>query len=201
VLPSRTINSTIIRERWDDILRFMVTIKLKETSASCLFKRLSSYAKDHPLYRAIKEFGRIIKTQFILTYIDDVELRQHIEKQLNRVELSNKFSKAVFFDRNCEFTVATREEQEIVTACKTLIQNSIILWNYLYLSQLLISTKKAKDKSALLGTIKNGSLITWQHVNMRGEYDFTKAANHAKFDMVKILALKIGSDTVSTGQT
>ncbi len=196
ILPSRTINSNLLREHWDDVLRFMTTIKLKETSASRLFKRLSSYAKDHPLYKATKEFGRIIKTQFIVTYIDDVELRQHIEKQLNRVELSNKFSKAVFFDKNGEFPVPTREEQEIVTACKTLIQNAIILWNYLYLSQRLINTKKAQDQSDLLGTIKNGSLMTWQHVNMRGEYDFTKAANSSKFDIAKILSLKIEHDAV-----
>lgn len=191
ILPSRTINSTLLRQNWDDVLRFMTTIKLKETSASILFKRLSSYAKDHPLHKAIKEFGRIIKTQFILTYIDDVELRQRIEKQLNRVELSNKFSKAVFFDKNSEFTVSTREEQEIVTACKTLIQNAIILWNYLYLSQRLINTRNSQDKSALHNTIKNGSLMTWQHVNMRGEYDFTKAANNSNFDMTKILSLKV----------
>lgn len=50
ILPSRTINVNLIREHWDDILRFMATIKLKETSASRLFKRLSSYSKDHPLY-------------------------------------------------------------------------------------------------------------------------------------------------------
>jgi len=196
ILPSRTINVSLIREHWDDVLRFMATIKLKETSASRLFKRLSSYSKDHPLYRAIKEFGRIIKTQFILTYVDDVELRQHMEKQLNRVELLNKFSKAVFFDKSSEFTVATREEQEIVTACKVLIQNAIVLWNYLYLSQLLINTKKSQDKSVLLDTIKNGSVMTWQHVNMRGEYDFTKASNNTKFDMPHILSLKIDNDGI-----
>ena len=46
---------------------------------------------------AIKEFGKIIKTDFLLTYIDDIGLRQRIEKQLNKVEVSNRFSKAVFF--------------------------------------------------------------------------------------------------------
>ena len=75
----------------------MATIKLKEATASQLFKRLSSYAKHHPLYRALKEFGRIIKSVFILKYYDDLSLRQRIEKQLNRIELSNKFAKAVFF--------------------------------------------------------------------------------------------------------
>jgi TnpA family transposase len=169
----------------------MVTIKLKEASASVLLKRLSSYAKDHPLYKAIKEFGRIIKSKFILTYMDDLLLRQQIEKQLNKIELSNKFAKAVFFEKNQEFTVATREEQEIVSNCKSLIQNAIVLWNYLYLSQLIINSKNRNDKTELLKTIQNGSMLTWQHVNMRGEYDFTKAANCASFDMDKILALKI----------
>lgn len=174
-----------------DILRFMATIKLKEASASVLLKRLSSYAKDHPLYKAIKEFGRIIKSQYILTYIDELSLRQHIEKQLNKVELSNKFAKAVFFEKNQEFTVATREEQEIVASCKSLIQSAIVLWNSLYLSQLILSAKTRNDKTALVKIIQSGSMLTWQHVNMRGEYDFTKAANSTNFDLSRILALKV----------
>ncbi len=121
----------LIENHWDDILRFMDTIKLKHTTASQLFKRLSSYAKEHPLYQAIKEFGRIIKSIFILTYFDDTELRQRIEKQLNKVELSNKISKAVFSNSQ-EFKQGAKEEQEIATACMALIQNTILLWNYLF---------------------------------------------------------------------
>ena len=68
LLPSRTINQKLILNQWDDILRFIATIKSHRSTASQLFKRLSSYAKDHPLYKALKEYGRIIKTQFILTY-------------------------------------------------------------------------------------------------------------------------------------
>lgn len=198
ILPSRIINSNLIREYWDDILRFMVTIKLKETPASILFKRLSSYAKDHPLYQAIKEFGRIIKSQYILTYIEDLKLRQEIEKQLNRVELSNKFSKAVFFDKDHEFTVASREEQEIITACKSLIQNAIVLWNYMYLTLCLLNTKADAEKQNLLAAVKNGSVMTWQHVNMRGEYDFTKIDNKSRFDLEKLLSLKINSYIAQT---
>lgn len=65
LLPSRTINRKLILNQWDNVLRFMATIKTRHTTASQLFKRLSSYAKDHPLYRALKEFGRIVKSQFI----------------------------------------------------------------------------------------------------------------------------------------
>jgi TnpA family transposase len=193
ILPSRTLNVQLIRGQWDAILRFMVTIKLKETPASQLFKRLSSYAKDHPLYKALKEFGRIIKTLFLLTYLDDVELRQRMEQQLNRIELANKFSKAVFFANNQEFKQGTREEQEIATACKVLIQNAIVLWNYLYLSQLLVKRTTATEKTSLLNIIKQSSMLSWQHVNLQGEYDFTRPAANTTlpFEMEKILSLKI----------
>jgi TnpA family transposase len=39
-------------KRWDDILRLIATIKLKETTASEIFRRLNSYSQQHALYRA-----------------------------------------------------------------------------------------------------------------------------------------------------
>ena len=175
------------------IVLVMATIKLKHTPASQLFKRLSSYAKDNPLYKAIKEFGRIIKTSFILTYFDDIALRQRIEKQLSKVELSNKFSRAVFFANNQEFKYATKEEQEIATACKTLIQNAIILWNNLYISQILANNQNPQERAEMIESFKKSSILSWQHINLHGEYDFTKyAANkNIPFDMETIMNLQV----------
>lgn len=170
----------------------MVTIKLKKITTSQLFKRLSSYAKDNPLYRAIKEFGRIIKSLFILTYFDDVKLRQRIEKQLNRIELSNKFSNAVFYANNSEFKQGTSDEQQLAVACKVLIQNAIVLWNYLYLSELLANCHDDKERDEMVSMIKEGSMINWSHINLHGEFDFKRqAANDTPFDMAKILSLKL----------
>jgi TnpA family transposase len=144
ILPCRPIRQKLIAKHWEDILRFMVTIRLNKVSASQLFKRLSSYAKGNRLYKAIKEFGRIVKSLFVLTYFDDVKLRQRIEKQLNRIESSNKFSKAIFYANNSEFKKSDLEEQSLAVTCKVLIQNSIVLWNYLYLSQLLTNCADKK---------------------------------------------------------
>lgn len=193
VLPSRPINQKLIEKHWEDILRFMATIRLNKVSASQLFKRLSSYAKDNPLYKAIKEFGRITKSLFILAYLDDVKLRQRIEKQLNRVETSNKFSKAIFYANNSEFKQADPEEQAIAVACKVLIQNSIVLWNYLYLSQLLTNCADEREQGEIVSLIKEGSVLTWSHVNLHGEFDFRrKAVNDFPFDLHRILSLQVG---------
>ncbi len=182
ILPNKKINTRIIKENWEDLLRFLVTIRLKETTASQLFRRLSSYSRQHPLYRALKEFGKIIKTFFLLKYIDDVELRQAIEKQLNKLESSNRFGKAVFYGNNQEFQQPTKEEQLIAEGCKRLIENAIICWNYLYLSQLVCDAESDDKKKNLVQTIKNGSPVTWQHINLHGEYDFSDEILRDSFD-------------------
>ena len=108
------------------------------------------------------------------------------------MELANRFSKAVFFANNQEFQDGSREEQEIATACNVLIQNAIVLWNTLYLSQRLSGISNEDDQREMLMAITSGSLLTWQHVNLQGEYDFRQvAANDEPFDMKKIMALKL----------
>jgi TnpA family transposase len=193
ILPSKRINLGLILENWDDILRFIATIKLRETPASQLFRRLSSYSRQHPLYAALKEYGKIIKTLFLLKYIDDLELRQAIEKQLNKQENSNKFGKAVFHGNNREFRQGTKEEQMIAEGCKRLIENCIICWNYLYLSQLIFDAESNGDRAHIIDTIKNGSVVTWQHINMQGEYNFSDdyLKDALEFGIDDLLALQI----------
>ena len=150
ILPNKYINLKLIEDNWDDILRFITSIKLKETTVSQVFKRLSSYSKNHPLYKALRELGKITKTLFLLTYLDDVELHQSIQKQLNKIELSNKFSAAVFFANNQEFKQGSKDDQETAMNCRMLIQNAIVLWNYLYLSQLLANCKDKEQQNEML---------------------------------------------------
>jgi TnpA family transposase len=170
---SRRIDTQIIEDNWDDILRFIATIKLKETTASEIFRRLNSYSKQHTLYRALKTFGKIIKSIFILRYIDDLELRQAIEKQLNKIENSQQFSRAVSIGNPREFPQADKQEQEVAEGCKRLIKNAITCWNYLYLSQKISETmgqKPGRSYSRQSQTARSchGSILTcWANTTSR----------------------------------
>ena len=121
----------------------------------------------------MKAFGQIIKSIFILRYIDDLELRQAVEKQLNKVELANKFTRAVAVGNPREFAQAEKEEQEITEACNRLIKNSIICWNYLYLGHKLDQIDDPEIRQRMLEAIASHSPQSWGHVNMLGEYDFS----------------------------
>ena len=139
-------------------------IKLKETSASDIFRRLNSYSRQHSLYYALKSFGQIIKSDFLLRYINDLELRQAIEKQLSKIELANRFTRAIAVGNPREFTQGDKEEQEIAESCNRLIKNSIICWNYLYLSQKLEKITDLEQRKKLLDAIAAHSVISWAHI-------------------------------------
>lgn len=173
IKPSKTIDVALIEEYWDEILRLVATIQLKENTASDIFRRLNSYSKQHKLYTALKAFGRIIKSHFILRYIDDVTLRQAIEKQLNKVELANRFTRAVAVGNPSDFVAGEKEEQEIAESCNRLIKNSIICWNYLYL-QKEINKAAPHEQEKIMEAIKTHSPMSWAHVNLLGEYDFSE---------------------------
>jgi len=50
----------------------------------------------------------------------------------------------------------------------------ITCWNYLYLTQKIVEAKSPEDQKALLDAISNGSVVSWRHVNLLGEYDFSE---------------------------
>ena len=174
IKPGKYISEDIIIKNWDDLLRLVCTIKLKETTASDIFRRLNSYSKQHDLYKAMKAFGQIIKSDFILRYLDDLELRQAIEKQLNKVELANKFTRAVAVGSPREFTQGAKEDQEITVACNQLIKNAIICWNYMYLDKKVESAENEESRKVIMTAIKAHSPISWAHINLLGEYDFSE---------------------------
>ena len=145
-----------------------------EATASDLFRRLNSYSKQHGLYQALKAFGQIPKSLFILRYIDEPVLRMAIEKVLNGVEHVHRFTRAVSVGSPREFLQAEKDDQQMAEACKRLIKNCIICWNYLYLSQKLAEIDDLVKRAEFIDAFTHGSAVSWRHVNLLGEYDFSE---------------------------
>ena len=161
IKPAAYCDEQHIIQFWDDILRFIATIKLKETTASDIFRRLNSYSKQHGLYHALKAFGQILKSIFILRVIDEPVLRMSIEKVLSGIEHVHAFTRAVSVGNPREFLQAEKEDQEMAEACKRLIKNCTICWNYLYLSQKLAEIDDPAKREELLQAMAHGSAAAW----------------------------------------
>ncbi len=96
-------------------------------------------------------------------------------------------SRAVAVGNPREFAQTKKEEQEIAESCNRLIKNSIICWNYLYLARQIGKITDAEAKESLMSMVATHSPMTWAHINMRGEYDFS---DEKLKDFIGILPLK-----------
>ena len=93
--------------------------------------------------------------------------------QLNKIKPANRFTRAVAVGNPREFAQTEKEEQEIAEACKRVIRNSIVCWNYLYLAWRLERMPDAEMRENFLGAISSHSPMSWAHINMLGECDFS----------------------------
>ena len=90
------------------------------------------------------------------------------------IEHVHAFTRAVSVGNPREFLQAEKEDQEMAEACKRLIKNCIICWNYLYLSQKLAEIDDPAKREELLQAMAHGSAAAWGHLNLLGEYDFSE---------------------------
>lgn len=184
VLPKGYINTQLIEDNWNEILRLLTSLKLKYCTSSQIFSRFNSYSKQHPLYAAIKEYGRMVKTLHVLRFTDDLEMRQDSRKSGNAIESGNRFSSAIFFANGGEMIFLTRNEQQIANACKNLIKNAIICWNYLYLTRKVQQAKNPQQKQEFIRAAKLKTVNAWRHVFFTGTYDFSAENLEDSFNLL-----------------
>ena len=100
----------------------------------------------------------------------------------------------MFWGRNKQFQVGDQKEQQKYNLCKTIIQNSIIYWTYIFLSGRLLNTDNPQDRKDMVDSIMKGSVLAWKHILFTGEYDFTKPLlKDHQFDINKIKNLSLNN--------
>ena len=75
-LARQRVNTKLIARNWDDMLRIAGSLKLGTISASELTRSLLRSSRPSTLARAIGELGRVPKTLYLLSYIDDSAYRR-----------------------------------------------------------------------------------------------------------------------------
>ena len=177
-----TINTNIIEEQWDNILRLVVSMKLKYTVPSQILKRLSSYALQNPLYQALKELGKLVRTIFLLRYMDDETMRQRIHQQLVKGESFNSLSSAIHYGNSGKIIYASKEDLLLLEGSKRLLENVVICWNYLYLTRSLVKATP-QERKEIISQIPDISPVAWEHFNFQGEFDFDESAERDALEL------------------
>jgi TnpA family transposase len=164
-----TVNQKQIRTHWDDIMRLATSIKQGTVTASLILRKLSSYPRQNGLAVALREIGRIDRSLFTLTLLQDVGLRRRMHAGLNKGEARNALARAVFFNRLGEMRDRSFENQRYRASGLNLVTAAIVLWNTVYLERAIHALKThgyPVDETLL----KHLSPLGWEHINLTGDY-------------------------------
>jgi TnpA family transposase len=164
------INTKVIKENYEDVLRLAHSIREGTVSASLIMGKLGSYSRQNSLATALREMGRIEKTIFILNYISDESLRRKIQKGLNKGEAMNGLARAIFFGKQGELRERTIQHQLQRASALNIIINAISIWNTLHLTKAVEYKKRSGSFNEEL--LHHMSPLGWEHINLLGEYHF-----------------------------
>jgi TnpA family transposase len=183
IKPIRKIDTDLIVDEWPNIQRIIVSLAQKTTTQSIIVGKLSAYARKNNTKRALWEYDNIIKSLYLLDYIDSPPLRRNVQRALNRGENYHKLRRAVSYANFGKLRFKTEQEQLLWNECSRLITNCIIFYNARILSELLAYQETTGDVHGA-ALLKQVSPVAWQHINLYGRYEFNKRPELIDMDAI-----------------
>lgn len=170
IKPNHQVRSPLIINEWPQVQHIMASILQAETDQRSIIQILSSHDYHSKTKEALWEYDNILKSIYILNYIDDMEMRRAVRKALNRGESYHQLCRAIACINGGRFRGKSELELEIWNECARLIASAIIFYNTFILSLLLEQT----EDENLRKIIKQISPVAWIHINFLGKYEFNK---------------------------
>ena len=119
----------LIAAHWDELLRLTGSLLRGTVTASLLVGRLHAQQRRSALAAALQDYGRLVKTEFILGYLTQPPQRRGIHRQLNKGESINALEDAVFYGNEGRIRLHGLDRQSTQAAALALVSSAIVTWN------------------------------------------------------------------------
>ena len=170
----RTIDPQVIAEQWDRMGQLYASLESGHTTASVALRRLVACTAKNRFYRANRDLGRIFKTEFMLQYMSEPQLRSRIRRGLLKVEQLHALARDVYYGRRGRINARELHEQMNTCSCLTLILACIVYWQAKEISRVVRWCKPEDDKIDL-ALLEHISPIEWDNVILYGQYVLDRA--------------------------
>ena len=120
----------LIEAHWQELMQVVLSIQAGKISSPTLLRRLSYGGPRNKLFLAAQELGRTVRTIFLLKWISQLELRQEVTANTNKIEAYNGFAKWLSFGGDVIPENDPDEQQkrlrynDLVAAC-VIVQNAV----------------------------------------------------------------------------
>ncbi len=168
-LLTKTADLDIVEEQWEEMIRVALSLKQQTAPAHVIVQRLTNSFPSDRLSKAFTNLGRVIKTQYILRYLTDLDLRRIVQLQLNKGEYRHKLPRQIFFADQGEFTTGDYEEIMNKASCLSLVSNAVLYWNTIRIND-IVEDLRSQGEAIDNATLSHISLLPFKHVVPNGTY-------------------------------
>lgn len=127
----------LIETHMHDMLRVAMSIKEGRLTASAILKKLGNFSHKNRLYQAFRELGLVVRTRFLMQYLESEELRETIQRSTNKSESFNGFAKWLAFGNAGVVRENRRDEQDKWLKYNHLLANCVIFHNVNEITRIL----------------------------------------------------------------
>jgi hypothetical protein len=121
----------------------------------------------------------VVKTLFILRYLESPDYRRRISRQLNRGETLHALRRFLFFGGEGRMRRRRHEDLTNQASCLTLVTNVIVAWNTAYMAAAL-DELRAEGQEVGEAALGHLSPALHEHVNPFGKYRFDLEAGASR---------------------
>ena len=171
-----TIDSALVREQWDALVRVAASLRQRTAPAHVVLDRLAASAPSDRLAKALTLLGRAVKTTYILRYLHDSALRDRVHLQLNRGESRHELARRLFFANQGAFRSGDYEEIMNKVSALSLLSNAVLVWNTARYAQIIDRLRSPSGNALETKTLEWLSPLAHSHVIPSGTYHFAEAA-------------------------
>ncbi len=163
------VNATLIAEQWDEMLRVTGSLKQGTVTASLLVSRLHAQQRRSKLAAALQDYGRLVKTEFILRYLTHPDQRRSIHRQLNKGESINALEDTIFYGNEGRIRLHSLDRQSTQAAALALVSTAIVTWNTLQMNTIV---EHLRQTGRQLDELQLGRLspAICEHILINGRY-------------------------------
>lgn len=167
-----------VRARWDELLRVAATLKSGWVTSSLLISKLQGYPRQHHLTALLQEYGRLVKTTFILRYLQSQPMRRRIHAQLNKGEQLHALRAWLWFGGDGHLRRKQEDAQQETAGCLNVLTNLVVVWNTVY-TQEVLKKHQANGHAVDEADFEHLSPARFAHINRLGRYTFQNAEQFA----------------------
>ena len=167
-----TIDPQKAAKQWDSMVHLFASVHSGHSSAITVLARYGSAARGDPLYEAMAQVGKLLRTVFLCDYFVNEAFRRELLRVLNRGEAVNALKRSIYVGRVSTYQAKQHEEMQAVADALSLLANLVMAWNTMKMQSVLDHWNARRSTAvppALIGRI---APTRTEGINLRGVFTF-----------------------------